>query len=163
MSVVWDLSGEINSYPPRPQDKAIWPYWITIGIYTFSIYGLCWTGPDNPFVIFLGRKFLGKNVNVNHFKCVFSGEKEWGDGISGLTLSAAQRALLQLDEEDPHTKNWRPQILVLCKLTQQLEPKYRKVFNVASQLKAGKGEWIVLVTLLYNVTWLRLLPLGHIK
>ncbi len=85
------------------------------------------------------ENFLEKNVNVNHFNCVFSGEKEWGDGISGLTLSAAQRALLQLDEEDPHTKNWRPQILVLCKLTQQLEPKYRKVFNVASQLKAGKG------------------------
>ena len=37
----------------------------------------------------------------------FSGEKEWGDGIRGLSMSAAQRALLKLDEEDPHTKNWR--------------------------------------------------------
>uniref|UniRef100_X1Z3Q1 Amino acid permease/ SLC12A domain-containing protein n=1 Tax=Capitella teleta TaxID=283909 RepID=X1Z3Q1_CAPTE len=68
------------------------------------------------------------------------GEKEWGDGIRGLSMSAAQKALLKLDEEDPHTKNWRPQLLVLCKLNStDFKPKYGRIFNLASQLKAGMG------------------------
>uniref|UniRef100_A0ACB8ETA9 Uncharacterized protein n=1 Tax=Sphaerodactylus townsendi TaxID=933632 RepID=A0ACB8ETA9_9SAUR len=33
-------------------------------------------------------------------------EKEWGDGIRGLSLSAARFALLRLEEGPPHTKNW---------------------------------------------------------
>ncbi|XP_018328608.1 solute carrier family 12 member 4 isoform X2 [Agrilus planipennis] len=66
-------------------------------------------------------------------------EKEWGDGIRGLALSAARYSLLRLDEGSPHTKNWRPQILILAKLTEDLVPKYRKLFAFASQLKAGKG------------------------
>lgn len=66
-------------------------------------------------------------------------EKEWGDGIRGLALSAARYSLLRLEEGQPHTKNWRPQILILAKLTDDLVPKYRKLLAFASQLKAGKG------------------------
>ena len=33
----------------------------------------------------------------------------------------------------------RPQILVLCKLDEDLVPKHRKLLTFASQLKAGKG------------------------
>ncbi|PSN31506.1 Solute carrier family 12 member 6 [Blattella germanica] len=66
-------------------------------------------------------------------------EKEWGDGIRGLALSAARYSLLRLEEGPPHTKNWRPQILILAKLTSDLVPKYRKLFAFAAQLKAGKG------------------------
>jgi potassium/chloride transporter 4/5/6 len=66
-------------------------------------------------------------------------EKEWGDGIRGLALSAARYSLLRLEEGPPHTKNWRPQLLILVKLTSDLVPKYRKLFAFASQLKAGKG------------------------
>ncbi|CAL4060077.1 unnamed protein product, partial [Meganyctiphanes norvegica] len=66
-------------------------------------------------------------------------EKEWGDGIRGLALSAARYSLLRLEEGPPHTKNWRPQILILSKLTKDLVPKYKKLFTFASQLKAGKG------------------------
>ncbi|XP_057338633.1 solute carrier family 12 member 4 isoform X3 [Microplitis mediator] len=66
-------------------------------------------------------------------------EKEWGDGIRGLALSAARYSLLKLEEGPPHTKNWRPQILILVKLTDSLVPKYRKLFAFASQLKAGRG------------------------
>nr|XP_018900328.1 PREDICTED: solute carrier family 12 member 4 isoform X2 [Bemisia tabaci] len=66
-------------------------------------------------------------------------EKEWGDGIRGLSLSAARFALLRLEEGQPHTKNWRPQILVLTKLNQDYSPKYRKLITFTSQLKAGKG------------------------
>lgn len=36
-----------------------------------------------------------------------SAEKEWGDGIRGISLSAARFALMRLEEGPPHTKNWR--------------------------------------------------------
>lgn len=72
---------------------------------------------------------------------VFSrAEKEWGDGLRGVALSAARFSLLRLEEGPPHTKNWRPQILILAKLDDKLKVKYRKLFQLASQLKAGKGD-----------------------
>ncbi|XP_069797206.1 solute carrier family 12 member 6-like isoform X2 [Narcine bancroftii] len=70
-------------------------------------------------------------------------EKEWGDGIRGLSLSAARFALLRLEEGPPHTKNWRPQLLVLLKLDEDLHVKYPRLLTFASQLKAGKGLTIV--------------------
>ncbi|KAI1281976.1 Solute carrier family 12 member 6 [Halotydeus destructor] len=68
-------------------------------------------------------------------------EKEWGDGFRGLALSAARFALLRLEEGPPHTKNWRPQVLVFVSLNEQLEVNLadRKLITFASQLKAGKG------------------------
>ncbi|XP_046563365.1 solute carrier family 12 member 4-like isoform X6 [Haliotis rubra] len=70
-------------------------------------------------------------------------EKEWGDGIRGLAMSAARYSLLRLQEGPPHTKNWRPQLLVLLKLDDNLQPKYPKLVRFASQLKAGKGLTLV--------------------
>uniref|UniRef100_A0A3B3Z889 Solute carrier family 12 member 6 n=1 Tax=Periophthalmus magnuspinnatus TaxID=409849 RepID=A0A3B3Z889_9GOBI len=70
-------------------------------------------------------------------------EKEWGDGIRGLSLSAARYALLRLEEGPPHTKNWRPQILVLLKLDEDAHVKSPRLLTFASQLKAGKGLTIV--------------------
>jgi len=66
-------------------------------------------------------------------------EKEWGDGIRGLALSAARFSLLRLEDGPPHTKNWRPQILILAKLDDKLNVKHKRLFTLASQLKAGKG------------------------
>ena len=67
-------------------------------------------------------------------------EKEWGDGIRGLAMSAARYALLRMEEGQPHVKNWRPQLLILMKVDEKLEPKYRKLLTFSSQLKAGKHE-----------------------
>ncbi|XP_040264918.1 solute carrier family 12 member 4 [Bufo bufo] len=77
-------------------------------------------------------------------------EKEWGDGIRGLSLSAARYALLRLEEGPPHTKNWRPQLLVLLKLDEDLHVKYPRLLTFASQLKAGKGLTIVGTTVQGN-------------
>ena len=66
-----------------------------------------------------------------------SAEKEWGDGVRGLSLQAARYSLLRLEESPPHTKNWRPQVLVLCKLDQNLIPSHPKLLSFTSQLKAG--------------------------
>ncbi|RWS14149.1 solute carrier family 12 member 6-like isoform X2, partial [Dinothrombium tinctorium] len=71
-------------------------------------------------------------------------EKEWGDGFRGLALSAARYSLLRLEEGPPHTKNWRPQIMVFAKVDpNSLEIKHKKLFTFASQLKAGKGLTLV--------------------
>jgi len=52
-------------------------------------------------------------------------------------MSAARFALLRLEEGPPHVKNWRPQLLILLKLDDNLEPKYRKMLTFSSQLKEG--------------------------
>ncbi|XP_041813203.1 solute carrier family 12 member 4 isoform X2 [Chelmon rostratus] len=77
------------------------------------------------------------------FKYYHCAEKEWGDGIRGLSLSAARYALLRLEVGPPHTKNWRPQLLVLLKLDEDFHVKYPRLLTFASQLKAGKGLTIV--------------------
>ncbi|XP_071347801.1 solute carrier family 12 member 7-like isoform X2 [Trachinotus anak] len=69
--------------------------------------------------------------------------KEWGDGIRGLSLNAARYALIRLEEAPPHTKNWRPQVLVLCKLDSDLAVKHHRLLSFTTQLKAGKGLTIV--------------------
>lgn len=71
-------------------------------------------------------------------------EKEWGDGLTGLSMSAARFALLRLEDNRDHAKNWRPQLLVLCKLDQATNlPFHPNLIDFASQLKAGKGLLIV--------------------
>ncbi|XP_076832161.1 solute carrier family 12 member 7-like [Brachyhypopomus gauderio] len=70
-------------------------------------------------------------------------EKEWGDGIRGLSLNAARYALIKLEEAPPHTKNWRPQLLVLLSLDPDLAVKHPRLLSFTSQLKAGKGLTIV--------------------
>ncbi|KAE9421443.1 hypothetical protein Angca_002249, partial [Angiostrongylus cantonensis] len=68
-------------------------------------------------------------------------EKEWGDGIRGLGLSAARFALLNLDNKPQHTRNWRPQLLVLLDNTDSANT--RGMLSFVSQLKAGKGLTLV--------------------
>ena len=70
-------------------------------------------------------------------------EKEWGDGIRGLSMEAARLSLLKLEERPPHTKNWRPQLLVLVRLDQNLIPTHPKLLAFASQLKAGETAHIM--------------------
>ncbi|KAM9488190.1 solute carrier family 12 member 7 isoform 5-T5 [Clarias gariepinus] len=70
-------------------------------------------------------------------------EKEWGDGIRGVSLNAARYALIRLEEAPPHTKNWRPQLLVLLKLDSELKVKHPRLLSLTTQLKAGKGLTIV--------------------
>ncbi|KAG8133148.1 hypothetical protein E2320_010960 [Naja naja] len=70
-------------------------------------------------------------------------EKEWGDGIRGLSLNAARYALLRVDHGHPHTKNWRPQVLVLLNLDSEQLVKHPRLLSFTCQLKAGKGLTIV--------------------
>uniref|UniRef100_A0A8C3HS91 Solute carrier family 12 member 7 n=1 Tax=Chrysemys picta bellii TaxID=8478 RepID=A0A8C3HS91_CHRPI len=74
---------------------------------------------------------------------IFLSEKEWGDGIRGLSLNAARYALLRVEHGPPHTKNWRPQVLVLLNLDSEQMVKHPRLLSFTSQLKAGKGLTIV--------------------
>uniref|UniRef100_A0A8C7MSW2 Solute carrier family 12 member 5b n=1 Tax=Oncorhynchus kisutch TaxID=8019 RepID=A0A8C7MSW2_ONCKI len=70
-------------------------------------------------------------------------EKEWGDGIRGISLSAARFALMRLEEGPPHTKNWRPQIMVLVSVDAEHNVEQPRLLSLTNQLKAGKGLTIV--------------------
>ncbi|XP_043457682.1 solute carrier family 12 member 7 isoform X2 [Prionailurus bengalensis] len=70
-------------------------------------------------------------------------EKEWGDGIRGLSLNAARFALLRVEHGPPHTKNWRPQVLVMLSLDEEQCVKHPRLLSLTTQLKAGKGLTIV--------------------
>ncbi|KAG8572251.1 hypothetical protein GDO81_011994 [Engystomops pustulosus] len=77
------------------------------------------------------------------FKYYHWAEKEWGDGIRGLSLNAARYALLRVEHGATHTKNWRPQILVLVNLDSEQNVKHPRLLSLTTQLKAGKGLTIV--------------------
>ncbi|XP_065915936.1 solute carrier family 12 member 6-like isoform X3 [Dysidea avara] len=86
------------------------------------------------------------------FKYYHWAEKEWGDGMRGLSLQAARYSLLRLEEGSLHTKNWRPQLLVLIRLhPSQLTPSQPNLLSFASQLKAGKGLTMVTSVLEGNI------------
>jgi solute carrier family 12 (potassium/chloride transporter), member 4/6 len=79
-------------------------------------------------------------------------EKEWGDGLKGLTLSAARFALLNVDSSgQQHSRNWRPQLLVLYPDSgpmagprqSHVEENQRGLLSFVSQLKAGKGLTLI--------------------
>lgn len=63
-----------------------------------------WEPQDTSWVCLL--IWLQISVNLTHWMCDRA-EKEWGDGIRGLSLNAARYALIRLEEAPPHTKNWR--------------------------------------------------------
>ncbi|XP_058420387.1 solute carrier family 12 member 7 isoform X2 [Diceros bicornis minor] len=77
------------------------------------------------------------------FKYYHWAEKEWGDGIRGLSLNAARYALLHVEQSTPHTKNWRPQVLVMLNLDAEQHVKHPRLLSFTTQLKAGKGLTIV--------------------
>ncbi|CAJ0579474.1 unnamed protein product, partial [Mesorhabditis spiculigera] len=72
-------------------------------------------------------------------------KKEWGDGLRGLGLSAARFALLNLEAKEEHTRNWRPQMLVV--LHQPDTPEAEGMLSCVSQMKAGKGLTLVALCL----------------
>lgn len=94
-------------------------------------------------------------IGVAVFKYIeYAGAKtEWGDGLKGLALSAARFALLNVDGlGQQHSKNWRPQLLVIYpqagknnleKNQEYLEAKQNGLLSFVSQLKAGKGLTLV--------------------
>lgn len=67
--------------------------------------------------------------------------KDWGDASAGIRFQIARDQLLALTERSTfhHTKNWRPQILVMCKVDQRFNPKRPELLALAGCLKKGQG------------------------
>ena len=73
-------------------------------------------------------------------------EAQWGDGTVGLRYERARASLMELEklsaDKDTHTKNWRPQILMMCKIDLErpgLEMSQSQALTFVSQLKGGRG------------------------
>ncbi|RUS75820.1 hypothetical protein EGW08_016412, partial [Elysia chlorotica] len=72
-------------------------------------------------------------------------EIEWGDGITGLSMTVALYALSRIKGELTHIKNWRPQVLVLLKVDMvsmtdnEFNPSDVDLVQFAHLLKMGKG------------------------
>ncbi|OAF71195.1 K-Cl cotransporter 4, partial [Intoshia linei] len=89
---------------------------------------------------------------VEYYQMKSSAEKEWGDGLKGLTISAAHFSLRQLEDAPIHVKNWRPQVLLLVKADSDPDTEENtKIFAFARQLKAGKGLMMVATVLRENL------------
>ncbi|CAD5228337.1 unnamed protein product [Bursaphelenchus xylophilus] len=93
---------------------------------------------------------IAMGVTVYKYIELKGAEKEWGDGLQGLKLSAARYALLSVSQgQEHHSRNWRPQLLVLyphktfyCE-QEDLDARRRRLLGFVSQLKAGKGLTMV--------------------
>lgn len=79
-----------------------------------------------------------------------SHQVKWGDGFQGLKFQLAKNFLMKIDTAT-HTKNWRPQILVMTAATLHSGEQHEKkltledpeLLDFVSQLKGGRGITIV--------------------
>lgn len=77
-----------------------------------------------------------------------SAQVKWGDGFQGMKFQIARNILTQMDIT-AHTKNWRPQLLVITQATiaerdageqdECIALKEPELLCLASQLKGGRG------------------------
>jgi potassium/chloride transporter 4/5/6 len=63
-------------------------------------------------------------------------------------MSAARYALFRVDEAQPHTKNWRPQLLAFINAQRNEDDevyalRHPKLLNFLYQLKAGKLRYFI--------------------
>jgi potassium/chloride transporter 4/5/6 len=94
-----------------------------------------------------GKGNQAKEKEFFELESNYRAEKEWGDGIRGLSMSAARYALFRVDEAQPHTKNWRPQILAFLNVHKSEDDEaytlhHGRLMNFLYQLKAGKKKEI---------------------
>ncbi|KAL1522216.1 hypothetical protein AB1Y20_021853 [Prymnesium parvum] len=74
-------------------------------------------------------------------------ESQWGDGTVGLRYERARTSLMELEKiSETHAKNWRPQILLMCKMDLEdagLPISQRGALKFLKQLKGGRGLCIL--------------------
>ena len=64
-------------------------------------------GPHGPRPAACRSTWVGWGPGLIPVRRPCRAEKEWGDGIRGLSLTAARYALLHVEHGPLHTKNWR--------------------------------------------------------
>jgi potassium/chloride transporter 4/5/6 len=69
-------------------------------------------------------------------------DADWGDGLKGLSYQSALGSLLKLDAiRETHSKNWKPQILALVRMSGTNDPELvdERLVSFVRQLKKGRG------------------------
>eukprot|EP01135_Chromosphaera_perkinsii_P009675 Nk52_evm1s1837 gene=Nk52_evmTU1s1837 len=91
--------------------------------------------------------------------------KEWGDGMRGLSLQTARYSLLRVQDVDfQHTKNWRPQVLVLCKPSETTLPRCKcSNENTASPGNPSNAKGQPLSGVLGNFSNLKEVEIGGVQ
>ncbi|CAN0122774.1 unnamed protein product [Ascophyllum nodosum] len=69
--------------------------------------------------------------------------RDWGDTLVGFRFQLARDMLLSLSYKDVHPKNWRPQLLVFCKIDAYGNPTVPGLLSLAGQMKMGRGLLMV--------------------
>ncbi|CAM9974315.1 unnamed protein product [Discosporangium mesarthrocarpum] len=65
--------------------------------------------------------------------------RDWGDTLVGFRFQLARDMLLSLSYKEVHPKNWRPQLLVFCKIDKSGNPTVPDLVALAGQMKMGRG------------------------
>ncbi|CAM9965487.1 unnamed protein product, partial [Choristocarpus tenellus] len=65
--------------------------------------------------------------------------RDWGDTLVGFRFQLARDMLLSLSYKEVHPKNWRPQLLVFCKIDAAGNPTVPGLLSLAGQMKMGRG------------------------
>ncbi|OQR87651.1 hypothetical protein ACHHYP_08420 [Achlya hypogyna] len=118
----------------RPKWKCF--HWTTALLGAFMSFGLMmlfsWAMAFLALTICVGLRLYVRCLGL---------KKNWGSAIRGMHLELACWLLKYLNqtEDEEHTKNWRPQVLVFCKTNASGLPSCSRLLDFASQLKEGHG------------------------
>jgi len=72
--------------------------------------------------------------------------REWGSALDGIRFNLALQSLIQIEESQHHTVNWRPQVLILYRvhLSEELKGiKHHEILKFYSHLRKGQGFCVV--------------------
>ena len=72
----------------------------------------------------------------------FGARAEWGSGLDGIKFQLALAALESLDDQQDHTVNWRPQMLILYSIRVEDElvgNPHHEILQFYNHLRKGKG------------------------
>ncbi len=96
-----------------------------------------------------GRYFITPIVAIILVGCLYKYiefrkvSAQWGDSLRGLRYHRARQALLELEKISLHTKNWRPQVLLFCKVDMAGEMRQPALLPFVGQLKGARGITII--------------------
>ena len=83
----------------------------------------------------MGHRFAGRDGGLLLVDSRIGIEARWGDVHSGMAFERARLALLKLEKEPVHAKNWRPIILALGAASSGR----RRILEFGQWLTAGRG------------------------
>eukprot|EP00933_Yihiella_yeosuensis_P026841 TRINITY_DN20849_c2_g1_i1.p1 TRINITY_DN20849_c2_g1~~TRINITY_DN20849_c2_g1_i1.p1 ORF type:complete len:995 (-),score=167.31 TRINITY_DN20849_c2_g1_i1:230-3214(-) len=75
--------------------------------------------------------------------------REWGSAVDGIQFRLAVKSLMQLENSQHQKVNWRPNMLIIYKITRSTtaetdqEERHKDILRFSSQLRKGRGFCVV--------------------